>query len=97
MQKAAELLTKITKIKFDAKQTESMLNLYPKARIELATNGLLDTSVRNALSVAVAHFFLGCSWPTYGDNIDIETFTGVLKRQAVKAGYTEAMTTKEQQ
>ena len=70
-------------------QVKGILKLDPQAWIKLAVyDGLNDTEVRDLVSSAVAHFFLGCDWPTYGDNIDIVEFSKALRAQAVKMGFT---------
>jgi len=80
---AAEYLSEITELHISANQAEAMLSLYPHVRINLATTGSISSSdVRDGLSQAVAHFFLGCSWPTIGDEVDIDTFVELLKQSA---------------
>lgn len=70
-------------------QVRGILMLYPQASIKLAVyDGLEDTEVRDLISSAVAHFFLGCDWPTYGDKVDITVFCKALRAQAVKMKFT---------
>lgn len=62
---------------------ESILNLYPETKIRIADNrGFIDSDVSDLLLDTIAHFFLGCSWPTGADNVDMPFFMGVLKAQA---------------
>lgn len=65
-----------------------ILALYPHARIKVAEyHGLTDTHVRDEISFLIAHFFLGCSWPVYHDQIDMDEFIHLLKLQARLMGY----------
>lgn len=59
-----------------------MLTLYPSVRINAALGGVSDAEVREALSFAISHFVLGCSWPTCGDKVDAEEFVGILQKRA---------------
>ncbi len=62
---------------------ESILNLYPETKVRIADNkGVIDTDINDLLLDVIAHFFLGCSWPIGIDNVDIDVFLSVLKRQA---------------
>lgn len=80
---AAQFLTEITGVDISAAQAEAMLSLYPRARIKLATDdGIQNTDVRDDLSFVAAHFFLGCNWPTYGSNVNINGFTELIKQSA---------------
>jgi len=62
---------------------KNILDLYPEARIRIVQNyGKIDTDVGDIILDAISHFFLGCSWPTGADNVDMPFFMGVLKAQA---------------
>ncbi|HCF3018596.1 TPA: hypothetical protein NIB55_005866 [Pseudomonas aeruginosa] len=63
-----------------------MLSLYPRTRISLAVDGEAD----DELSFAAAHFFLGTSWPTFGDKVDVTAFVNVLQQQALLMNYSKA-------
>lgn len=70
-------------------QVTAILELYPHARIEVAvTGGVNDTDVRDQVLCAFSHFFLGCDWPTFGDNVDLTVFLQALHKQAVAMGFT---------
>jgi len=60
-------------------QMRGIISLYPHARIKLAYYGE-DTETVDCLLDAFAHFFLGCQWPTYGDDVSPNVF-----RQAMHA------------
>jgi len=68
-------------------ECRALLMLNPKARIKLADYGDVDSEVRDLLADAVAQTLLGCSWPTYGDNVDISEFTALFHRQAAAIGF----------
>lgn len=61
---------------------QAILGLYPSARIKIAeADGCWDTDVNDSLMSTIAHFFMGCPWPTYGDKIDIDLFRKILIKQ----------------
>ena len=91
-EQAAEFLTEITELAFSAAQVEAMLSLYPHARIKLAVESILSADTREQLSFAAAHFFLGCSWPSIGDDVDTGAFIDLLRRQAFLMGFAAAPT-----
>ncbi|MEM0550492.1 MULTISPECIES: hypothetical protein [Aeromonas] len=84
---AAEYLTSNTGICIHHKQAEAILSLYPIARIKLAKHGVTDTDVCDELAFASAHFFLGCSWPTFGDKINMDEFIALMRKQAGLMGF----------
>jgi hypothetical protein len=79
---AAQRMSEATELDISVEQAEAILALYPHARIKIALYGTSDTDVREEMMFAAAHFFLGCEWPVYGDNVDIEAFVQLLKEQA---------------
>jgi hypothetical protein len=85
---AAEYLSEITEVWLNKNTTKRILSLYPHARINLAkANGAGPTDVRDDLSFAVAHFFLGSRWPNFGDRVDVERFVAVLQSEAKAFGF----------
>lgn len=82
---ASELLEEITGMAWPSDRIHDLLSLYPRIRISIATAG----DLKDDLSFAAAHFFLGTSWPTIGDNVDLHAFVAVLQQQAVLMGYTK--------
>lgn len=68
-------------------ECRALLVLNPKARIKLADYGDVDSEVRELLADAVAQTLLGCSWPTYGDKLDVSVFTALLHSQAAAIGF----------
>jgi len=59
-------------------QVERLFNLYPEYRVRIIDAGM-DTEAREAVSGAVAKFFLNCKWPAYGDGIDFNKFNAALQ------------------
>lgn len=93
-ERARQYLAEISGLEFSREQTESLLDLYPHARIKIAVyGGIRDTDVRDELSFAVAHLILGCSWPTFGENQDIDLFLETLQTQALEVGFTKRIVT----
>lgn len=83
---AVEFLGEITSLAWTVEQVNELLCLYPRARINLAVTG----DANEELSFAAAHFFLGASWPTFGDNVDIDAFEELLQKQALLMGFSKA-------
>lgn len=84
---AADFIEEISGIRLDEEQIKGLLTLYPSARINMALDGVSDTEVREALSFAISHFVLGCTWPTYGDKVDVQEFVEILQKQAAGLGF----------
>lgn len=75
------------KLELKASQVETILSLYPRDRILLTLVGnTINPDVREAMLDVLAHFFLGCKWPDYGDNVDKERFISLLQHQLTNAG-----------
>lgn len=87
LEEAAAYIREFSQIDLSATEVGEMLMLYPKSRIALATEGMACTSTEDELAFMVAHFFLECSWPTIGDEVDMQRFVDVLKDQASWHGY----------
>lgn len=82
--------SEITELMFSAEDAAAILDLYPFARIKVAaSNGIGPTDVRDELSEAVAHFFLGCTWPKYGDKVKLADFMALLQKQAALMGFAQ--------
>jgi len=86
MASASEFLTEITGLVWSADQISNLLCLYPRARIMIASGD----DANDELSFAAAHFFLGTSWPTFGDKVDVDAFVAVLQQQALLMGFSKA-------
>ena len=75
---ASEHLEEITGLIWPIDKVSEVLSLYPAQRINLALSGVDNAD----LSFAAANFFLGTTWPTYGDEVDVDRFVEVLQQQA---------------
>jgi hypothetical protein len=85
---ASEFMSATAGFEISPERAEAILSLYPNARIKLTVyGGLGDTEVRDLVADAIADFFLGCTWPVFADNVDIEKFCRALHRQAVEMGF----------
>lgn len=72
---------------------DAILRMYPEANTKLALSGL-DTEVTGLVLDAFAHFFIGTSWPTSGDQLNsgqLFTWNDVFRRQVIKTGLGEAV------
>lgn len=86
LRSAADFLSAITGLYWSEAQISELLSLYPRTRISLALAG----EANEQLAFAAAHFFLGTSWPTFGDKVDVTAFVNVLQQQALLMGYSKA-------
>jgi Tfp pilus assembly ATPase PilU len=78
----AALWAEHAKVDLTVGQVEAILSLYPRERITMVlANTVSDTDVADQLMSVLAHFYLGCSWPTYGDNVDSDRFLSLLQHQ----------------
>jgi hypothetical protein len=88
-QDAANFISEITKLHCSISQAKGILLFYPHVRIKMAVyNGITGTDVRDGLSGAVAHYFLGCEWPTFGDKADPSVFVEGIKKEAIHHGFS---------
>lgn len=88
---ASNFIAEITELDFSVEATKKLLALYPQTRIKLAdSNGTSPTHVRDDLTFAVANFFLGSRWPTFGDNIDVDRFVEILQQEAKALGFKKS-------
>ena len=83
--KAAATLTEITELEISTEVAKSILSLYPHVRINIAEYGADDC--QSDLAFVAAHFFLGCRWPEYRDDVEIEHFVNALKAEAGRMGF----------
>lgn len=90
--KVARYVEETLNVSFAIADAKMLLEIYPRARIKVAKFGIEDTDVREEISFAISHFFLGCDWPG-SDDVDHEEFCNLLTRQAVEAGF-EPLTNK---
>ena len=82
VQEAAQVLSECVDFLVPVEFVRQLLSMYPPVRINLAMVGSAqDSEVRDRLVDAMSHFLLGCTWPTYGDQVDAEEFSALLKRQ----------------
>lgn len=65
-----------------------ILDLFPVVRIELAVHGIENIETQDNLMDAISNFFLGCTWPRLGDNVDVKRFISLLINQAKSMGYS---------
>lgn len=78
-QEVAQYLSQTVGIEIPLHISNAILDLYPSVKIGLSVEGL-ETSCRDGLAFAVAHFFTGCDWPRNKENQG--AFYTLLKKQA---------------
>jgi hypothetical protein len=85
---AARFMSDISGLALTAGHASDLLLLYPHARIRLAAfRSSQDLEVRESLAFALAHFLLGCRWPTANDRVDGQRFLALLREQARALGF----------
>ena len=82
VQEASLTLSECTGFAVAPEFVGQLLSMYPPVRIKLALVGAADDSeVRDVLLDGMCHFLLGCTWPTYGDEVDVDEFSALVQRQ----------------
>lgn len=66
---AAEFITDVSAINLPLAFVAALLDLHPRARILLATQGIQSQEVQNEIADAVSLMFLGCPWPREGETV----------------------------
>jgi hypothetical protein len=88
-EQARNYISEISGIYLNDQQIRDLIVFYPRVRIYLACyDGTYDTEVREELSSMIANFLLGCDWPMYGDDVDVDVFIEALQSQAKRFGFT---------
>jgi hypothetical protein len=87
---AADHLRWAIGVSLSVAEVTALLEVYPRARLKLSEWGIGDTEVREELSSAFAHLLTGSQWPTYGDDVDVDAFVALLRRQAAAIGFGAA-------
>lgn len=75
----AKMWSDAMKADFNAAQAASILSLYARERIALTLTGAITPELRQQLLDVLAHFLVGCHWPTYGDTVDMDRFLSLLQ------------------
>jgi hypothetical protein len=87
-QTVVALWEKEAKWNFTTDQVETILSLYPRDRILITLIGnTINPDAKEAALDVLAHFFLGCKWPDFGDSVDMERFVSLLQHQFGQAGF----------
>jgi hypothetical protein len=90
LNEATAFVRQLTQIDVTLGQVETMLDLYPFVRIQVAKYGVYtDKMCMDELANMIGDFFLGSAWPrTNGKGIgEDEEFLSLLRQQAEKMGY----------
>lgn len=82
----AHIIKIVTGIDCDSFLAKTILTLYPTAKIQVAVYGT-ESDAKDEILWAVAHFFLGCPWPTYNDDVQLTEFVLLLQKQAQALGF----------
>ena len=82
----AHIIKIVTGIDCDTLLAKTILTLYPSAKIQVAVYGT-ESDAKDEILWAVSHFFLGCPWPTFEDNVELTEFILLLQQQAKALGF----------
>ncbi|OUR64545.1 hypothetical protein A9Q79_04375 [Methylophaga sp. 42_25_T18] len=82
----AHIIKIVTGINCDTSLAKIILTLYPTAKIQVAVYGT-ESDAKDEILWAVSHFFLGCPWPTFEDNVELTDFILLLQQQASSLGF----------
>jgi hypothetical protein len=82
----AHIIKIVTGIDCDSFLAKTILSLYPTAKIQVAVYGT-ESDAKDEILWAVAHFFLGCPWPTDNDDVQLTEFVLLLQKQAQALGF----------
>lgn len=81
VEEAQILYEDLLEMKLTPEQVQIIVNSSGYAKANLVAYTMNDTEARGSLLNALCKLVLGCSYPTYGDNVDIDDFISVLKRE----------------
>lgn len=90
LHQAVAFIRQLTQIDVTRSQVETMLELYPFVRIQVAKYGVYaDRVCMDELAIMVADFFLGVPWhhTSGNDASEDDAFLRLLQQQADKMGY----------
>jgi len=82
----AHIIKIVTGIDCSTTLAKTILTLYPTAKIQVAVYGT-ESDAKDEILWAVAHFFLGCPWPSFEDNVELTEFILLLQQQAKSLGF----------
>lgn len=82
----AHIIKIVTGIDCDTSLAKTILTLYPTAKIQVAVYGT-ESEAKDEILWAVSHFFLGCPWPTFEDNVELTEFILLIQQQAKAMGF----------
>ncbi len=68
-------------IEFSIKEVRDIICSSPYCRASVIMFGVEDTEARGSLFNALSLLILNCSWPDYGDKVNIDKFIEVLNKQ----------------
>lgn len=87
MQEIVDFVREQSEIDLNTQQVSDLLAGEASLLVDISEWGWDDTEVQSRIINVVTHRFLGKSWPTYGDNIDLRTFINQLRQAAEEQGF----------
>lgn len=80
-QEVADMLNGMLELNIEAGHVKVLLDFYPYVKAKIAHNPATDEMMRDLILDAVSDFFLGCPWPEYEENVNMDDYLDVLSVQ----------------
>ena len=80
-QEVADMLNGVLELNIEAGHVKVLLDFYPYVKAKIAHNPANDEMMRDLILDAVSDFFLGCPWPEYEENINMDNYLDALTVQ----------------
>lgn len=80
-QEVADMLNGVIELNIEAGHVKVLLDFYPYVKAKIAHNPANDEMMRDLILDAVSDFFLGCPWPEYEENINMDNYLDALTVQ----------------
>lgn len=80
-QEVTDMLNGVLELNIEAGHVKVLLDFYPYVKAKIAHNPANDEMMRDLILDAVSDFFLGCPWPEYEENINMDNYLDALTVQ----------------
>jgi len=80
-QEVADMLNTLLELNIEAGHVKVLLDFYPYVKAKISHNPATDETMRDMILDAVSDFFLGCPWPEYEENINMDDYIDALAIQ----------------
>lgn len=80
-QEVADMLNTLLELNIEAGHVKVLLDFYPYVKAKIPHNPATDETMRDFILDAVSDFFLGCPWPEYEENVNMDDYIDALAIQ----------------